>query len=359
MKSHSSPLTSAAILITSLLMPITSHAESADFNSAFNHYNDAVAQNNIKTELQFAQQAFDLGQIKFGEQDINSANLALNLASAMNKNHQITDAISHYEFALGIYRDNFDDEAIELIDPLTLLAEATKNGKQAKTLFREAIDISENINKPLLHAQTLILAFNRLVNTQEYTRSVKNYLLDAEEIYIELLPEDAADRVYATYLAGTVFLAEKQYTRAEAKLLTAIKQYQVLNYSHPYELSAHAKLVEIYSLQDEASKATEHCLAIGNMQPWNNNQEQTPIFRQNPNYPQSKAKQRKEGLVQISFTIDKNGFVKSPHILMSKGGKAFENESIKALKNWRYAPKFVDGKPVEAKSTVQLGFSIG
>lgn len=43
---------------------------------------------------------------------------------------------------------------------------------------------------------------------------------------------------------------------------------------------------------------------------------------------------------------------------MSEGGSGFEKESLKAIKKWRYAPKFVDGKAVAAPSTVQLDYTL-
>ncbi|MFS1423221.1 TonB family protein [Shewanella sp. 10N.286.48.B5] len=359
MKSSSS-LKTIAVLVSSLLLPVTSLAANSDFNTAFKDYNLALENNDAVLELQYARLAFDLGKLKFGEDNINSANLALNLATALTKNAQKSQAMTFYQLALDIYRTNGDAiDDIELIDPLTLLADATTNNKQARSLLNEAINISEDSGNPLLHAKTLMLAFKRLVNTEFYTSRVKQFLIDAETIYVQHLPANSADRVDATYLLGSVLLWEKQYSEAETKLLQAIKEYSVLDYDHPFELSAHAKLVEIYSLQDEPTKATEHCVAIGNMTPWEANQEQTPLFRSNPNYPRSKLIQRKEGLVQLSLTIDKNGFVTNPKVIKSKGGKSFEIEALKALKKWRYAPKFVDGKPVEAETTLQLDFSIG
>ena len=42
-----------------------------------------------------------------------------------------------------------------------------------------------------------------------------------------------------------------------------------------------------------------------------------------------------------------------------KGGKLFEEESIKAVKKWRYAPKVVNGETVEATGQmVQLDFKL-
>ena len=117
-------------------------------------------------------------------------------------------------------------------------------------------------------------------------------------------------------------------------------------------------LVRLYQQQNSPDKATEHCQAIGRMTPWQDNQEQTPIFRAAPQYPQSVAKRGQSGWVQLEFTIDESGFVKDPKVLQWEGSKAFEAPSIKALKQWRYAPKFENGEPVAAISRVQLDYKI-
>lgn len=61
----------------------------------------------------------------------------------------------------------------------------------------------------------------------------------------------------------------------------------------------------------------------------------------------------------MEITIDKFGFVKNPIIIDSEGGDSFIKESIKAIDKWRYAPKFENGQPIEAPTSVRLDFKIG
>ncbi len=75
-------------------------------------------------------------------------------------------------------------------------------------------------------------------------------------------------------------------------------------------------------------------------------------------YPFSSARRDKSGMVILGFTISKSGTVMDPNIIESRGGSAFEKSSLAVLKQWRYAPKFEDGKAVEAYSTVQLDFKM-
>tara|TARA_R110002050_G_scaffold74613_5_gene159896 strand:+ start:239 stop:1345 length:1107 start_codon:yes stop_codon:yes gene_type:complete len=350
------------------------YAEPTDidsFSQAYQQYNVSLESHNNQDTLKYAQQAYELGQIKFGQNSFDSAKLAINYANALmvepknnNQGRVIEDEATlkaHQLFtsALAVYRENVTDNGIELIDPLVGLAESTTDDKYAKTLLFEAIEIADKADNQLTVAEVKLIAFHRLSRTEYYTRKVRDFAFDAYDIYSRKLPEDAIKRVDATYLAGALYEAMGKPTQAIDNLVEVIKQYQALPYSHPYELRAHALLVKLYEQKGLGDKATEHCVAIGKMTPWNDQQEQTPLFRKPPNYPQSYAQRRKSGWVKVEFTVDANGFVKSPEIIDSKGGVQFEKESIEALSQWRYAPKFVDGKPTEAKSTVQLEFTIG
>ncbi len=94
------------------------------------------------------------------------------------------------------------------------------------------------------------------------------------------------------------------------------------------------------------------------MTPWDDSQEQRPLFRATPKYPINYARKGKSGWVKIGFTVSDFGTVTKPIIIDSQGGKGFEKSSLTALKKWRYAPKFDHGKPVEAYTTVRLDFKM-
>ncbi|MBP7665186.1 MAG: energy transducer TonB, partial [Shewanella sp.] len=297
------------------------------------------------------------------------ANLAMNWAAAIEKQvapYPFTEnnlpktakANELYQLALANYKVHYGKEALELIDPLLGAAQTAVEAKDAKNDLLTAIAIAEKSDKNKLLADVKMAAFNRLSNTELYTKSVRSYAFDAYDIYKEILPENAIDRVKATYVVGAVEYAEKHDDKAIPLLLEVVKQFEALNFSHPYALSAHAYLVELYERQGKRDESTAHCIAIGKMRPWADAQEQQPIFRIVPDYPMSYVKQRKSGWVQLKFTVDENGFVKNPEILASKGGALFEKETLKMIDKWRYAPKFENGIAVEAQTTVQLDYTI-
>ena len=79
-----------------------------------------------------------------------------------------------------------------------------------------------------------------------------------------------------------------------------------------------------------------------------------------------------EGHVDMSFTIDKNGFVRDAEVidkkstrgdrtasLSRKKARVLEEAALDAVKRFRYAPKFVDGKVVETDNVkTRITFAI-
>ncbi|MFT5787928.1 MAG: TonB family protein [Shewanella sp.] len=369
MKLFPSAVFASVLSVTMFTVPPLSASE---FSDTYKAYNEAVAAEQSADIETYALKAYQLGKQKFASDSLDIAMLALNAADALilnvPKNTYFEDnaakakklkqqAFELYKVALVNYTKSYGDEAVELIDPLMGLADSS-NKKDAREYLDDALDIAEESDNAMLIADTQMAYFEMLANSRYYTRTVRSYALDAYAAYEQLLPENSMKRVLAAFTVGSIEYAEKHYDKAETALLYVIKQFEALDFDHPYELAAHAKLVEIYEIQGESDKSTQHCIAIGSMTPWSAEQEQTPLFRVPPKYPVSYAKRRKEGWSQVSFTVNEMGFVVDPVIMDSKGGSAFNKSTLQALKKWRYAPKFVDGKAVAAESMVQLDYTI-
>jgi TonB family protein len=80
----------------------------------------------------------------------------------------------------------------------------------------------------------------------------------------------------------------------------------------------------------------------------------------NPTYPIYAAKNGIEGYVKMSFDISENGEPINIRVLKSVPEKIFDKAAIKALSNWRYAPKTKNGQAVTQQNLkVQLDFNMG
>ena len=78
----------------------------------------------------------------------------------------------------------------------------------------------------------------------------------------------------------------------------------------------------------------------------------TPIVRVNPVYPTRALQHGNEGWVMLSYVVSATGEVEEPMIEDSSGVEAFELAALGAVRNWRYTPATVNGKPV-AQSMVK------
>lgn len=82
-----------------------------------------------------------------------------------------------------------------------------------------------------------------------------------------------------------------------------------------------------------------------------------PIERIAPKYPKNAARNKREGWVQLSFVIEKDGSVSNVLVNESSGSKDFEKEAKKAALKWQYKPAIENGQPIQqCANSVQLDF---
>lgn len=85
-----------------------------------------------------------------------------------------------------------------------------------------------------------------------------------------------------------------------------------------------------------------------------------PLVRVPPQYPERALQRGIEGRVLIEFTISKTGAVKDPKVIAYEPSTIFNKAALKAVSQWKYNPKIVNGKPVEQPGMrIALPFRIG
>ncbi|MBY5992439.1 energy transducer TonB [Ferrimonas balearica] len=366
-------------LALTLTLFLTTPAQAQDPDQvyqAFGEYQQALAADDPVQTAEHAERAYHLAQVHFADDDVQTAMLAMNWGSALEalSQHRPADrddalyqahrqahlemaqqayreAIAHYETALG-------PQALELVDPLLASARLASTPKEKTKAFDRALTLTHA--NPLLKAEIGIQAYDALHATSERSqqRQAKRYLNQALGLYQAQLPENDVRLINARYRQGQLHYAQGERVLASEVLEQVVAQYDGLDYSHPIALSARTLLVDLYERRGKRAQATAHCVAIGQMRPWSENQEQAPLFRVAPGYPTEMARRGKEGMVILDLVIDAQGFVAESRVRESTGGKAFERSAIKALEGWRYAPRFEDGEPVAAETMVRLDFSL-
>ena len=85
-----------------------------------------------------------------------------------------------------------------------------------------------------------------------------------------------------------------------------------------------------------------------------------PMVRVPPQYPERALQRGIEGRVLIEFTISKSGSVKDAKVVAYEPSQIFNKAALKAVKQWKYNPKIVNGKPVEQPGVrIAIPFKLG
>jgi TonB family protein len=78
------------------------------------------------------------------------------------------------------------------------------------------------------------------------------------------------------------------------------------------------------------------------------------IHRVDPNFPEFARTAGIAGPILLSATIGKDGHLKN--IKLVSGSNALALEAFRAMRQWRYKPYLLDGKPIEAETRIVIDF---
>ncbi|NOU49695.1 energy transducer TonB [Pseudoalteromonas sp. JBTF-M23] len=355
-------ITSKALVLTGALFCSSGFSNTdarTEFSQTYHAYQRAVENSEYEKIEQFAKLAYEQGKAVFGEKSQNAANLAINYAKALS-HHDSKEALVVLNEAIDTLTVLQGKYSTDLIDPFILKVELLLPNQDltAREYVGFAIDIAQHHSNHLLESKIYFEAAKLFNRAHDYSR-VKSYLNHADDINKKYLPKDAVHRLTVDLWVAELLSARKQHKEAVAKLNDVIAVFdERLDFDHPIELTAHSRLVGLYEKMGMSEQATKHCLMIAKMTPWHDDVEQTPLYRKEPEYPQRALKARAQGWVDLEFTITPEGFVEDISVLDKQHGPLFVKNTIKALKQWRYAPKFEDGEAVSAKSTVRMEFKL-
>lgn len=305
--------------------------------------------------------AYQTGRDYFGDDSINSANLAINYLKSPHLVGQDRDTLkSMGDLILSVYEAELsetDARWLDAYDATMSIPYSDYRKQQLRERYLTLIAPLQNSN-PELYAATL-------VDGAKYWYREDIALAPILEPALERFDKDLP-ATNLNVLTLQLYLAHNHFSKNRRN--SAIELYESIiadaNVEDPagrrLELLSHAALVELYERNGESDQATAHCVAIGAAQPWAENTEPEPLYRVNPVYPISYATKKLSGSVTIKFDIDQSGFVVNAQPIQSEDTPPeFVRNSIESVEQWRYAPKFENGQPVAATGqTVQLDFSI-
>lgn len=81
-----------------------------------------------------------------------------------------------------------------------------------------------------------------------------------------------------------------------------------------------------------------------------------PVVQVAPQYPMKAVRDCLGGTVIVEFTVTVEGTVADAKILRSVHDGLFDKAALEAIRQWRFKPRIVDGKPVERRAELPLKF---
>ena len=319
----------------------------AEFTAAFNSYRDAMDASEFAQAAEHAENARQLGEEVYPDDAKLRATLAWNHGYALSKAYFKIRAYETLKEARTLMSQAFGRDYEHLVQVETLLL----NNAPEAAARRHLSQLLKLARRHYAEDSDLMAGLKLMAGSQVWwDPRAKGLLGDAAETFARL--GQPVRQAQAEFWIGKIQFGRDKF-RDAAKTMT--KVVELLPADHPTALMARANLVEAYEEVGESDRATEHCLAIGRTVPWNGTADYQPLFKRPPTYPRSALRQRIEGHVLVEFTVDDMGFVRDPSILESKAGRTpaggayaedLEAAAVEAVREFRYAPKYVDGEAV-------------
>jgi protein TonB len=83
-----------------------------------------------------------------------------------------------------------------------------------------------------------------------------------------------------------------------------------------------------------------------------------PLERIPPKYPARAADRHIEGWVKIEFTITTSGEVENAVVVEAEPAETFDDAALKAINQWKFKEKIVNGVAVEQRAVQTLQFKL-
>lgn len=315
----------------------------SDFREAYQRYQQAISIADTTAALKAAEQSYKLGSKLYGKNHINAAKLGVNYAALLNDKEEYKKAKKVLKGKLAIMESQFDDNAIDMIAPLIELARAEfKPNKPEKSLayFERVGSIISHQNYPVFRANKNVEIATMLMHLggQEHARA---YYEAAHRDYLTALQPEDARLGRSSFQMAMLAIQEREFEDAADYLGAALVSFDQDGQMNDAERSTRELMVDVLSRTQRHDEANPHLQALGEF----DDGPSTPLFRVPLGLDRDQFRKVIGKSIEITFTVDANGFVVDPQIVDSNSD-TLNDKALAAIAKFRYAPRFEDGKPV-------------
>ncbi len=340
-------------------------SDKVKLKEVYSQYKSLFHQGKYVSSLPYVEQALELSKAVSGAKSkttvILSHDYGINLLRA-GKAKEASDVLSD---TVDLYKEVYGSQAPELIGLYVDLSDARRTADYKSKWYKLhelALSIAKKVHGKNSAEYGMLLVdlghielINQAQNGERKIRRGYKILKDLD------IPHPDMCRV--EFIMGKLELGHRRYMDARTHLESSLLAMNEERVGPDFEQTARAFLVEALENLGESELATEHLLVIGRKQAEAGISNLKPLFLKKPNFPENVIKQQtgtnidvkkmNEGTVVLEFDVDEKGFTRNIRVKMLDGPKDFVEPAIEAVKQYRFAPRFVDGKPVMVRDVTR------
>lgn len=338
------------------------NSDNVEFNKTYTQYKNLFNQGDYDKSLPYARKALELGKTITGPKSKITAILSHNYGINLLKANKAKQAVSVLSDTVSLYKEVYGNPAPELVDLYIDLGEARRAVNYTShwdTDYDAALATAKKVYGENSADYARYLMELGQIEMFNQVQSGEDRIRDGYKIFKNLHTRDPY-LAHAEFIMGKVELAHHRYNKARIHLENSLHALTRAEEGSPFEQSARIFLVQALEKLHQDDLATKNLLKIGRMQSTAGTTALKPIYVEKPKFPTVELRQQtgtllnvkklNEGSVILGFDVDKNGYTRNIHLLKLHGPEEYEDAAIKAVEKYRYAPHFVDGKPVVAKN---------
>lgn len=341
--------------------PAASEEAEDELKAAWADYQEFRKNENWDAAVDAAAHLVDLAEFSLEPGDERLMVLAINYANLLNSQDYASEAARVLDRARKDYAPHFVADSAQMLNLLVAegdLAARPYDSKLQKKKYKEALKISARVSgrDSLKYAEWSLLLGAKILETSR-TSDGARLIDDALEIYTDQLGVEDFRTGQANFYAGKLAYAKRKRIGAERHLLESLKAFDpALDEGRVWNLMARKILVATYEAKRAPKKSSPHLIAIARLQE-DSEAGPTPVFRTAPQYPPSMLRAGKEAYVDFEFSVDEEGFVRTPVVTELSGDDAFIKAATEAVLTFRYAPRMVDDEAVVTEGiTARINF---
>lgn len=317
-------------------------------------------------ELAEAKRAYELIDTRDPKDDKQAAVTTLIYGERLLRVFELKESRRILKRALRRYEDLYGKDSVELIPVLGLLAQADVSHPQSQPNQRylkraRKIALEELDNTSIDFADSMLaigqlslmqVTFMHAVPFQDPPREPPADIAGkdlhlAYQVYVAKLDSNSMRIGAAEFALGLFYLARNERDEALPHLQAALRIFDPSDAARrELHIAVRAQWggwLESNGLRDEA---TIHYVAVGKLLESAPNQNMLPLYRMAPSYPPGPLRAGISGYVEWKFTVDESGYVIDPEAIQIVGSEDFREEALRAILQFRYPPRFIDGVAV-------------